>query len=74
MDDEGTIYLALDVRPVQFGNALGELNRTGWTITGSEELDADRHPFPLDAPLRAVGWQRIYAQRALGDHPIHLGL
>lgn len=60
------IYLAIDVRPARFRDVLGELNRTGWTITGSQELDEDRQPLgdqPTPPPEQA--WHRIFAKRQL---------
>jgi hypothetical protein len=45
MDDEGVVHTAVDVRPTQLGDVLGELNRTGWEITGGEEFDEERRDF-----------------------------
>lgn len=58
-------YLAIDVRPVRFGDVLGELNRTGWEITGSEELDEKRQPLAISrlSQMPDTGWYRIYAKR-----------
>jgi hypothetical protein len=73
MDDEGVVHIAVDVRPTQFGDVLGELNRTGWEITGSEELNEERRAFPADAAARDVRWYRVYAERMLGSQPFCFG-
>jgi hypothetical protein len=66
-DDDGEqewVYLAIDVRPARFGDVLGELNRTGWMITGSQELDGNRRPMGDGPRLPDEGiWQRVFAKR-----------
>lgn len=63
------VHLAIDVRPARFGDVLGELNRTGWTITGSEELDENRQPLgDRRIPPPGQTWQRLFAkQRLISD-------
>lgn len=51
-------YIAWDVPSEYFGDVVGELNRTGWQIVGSEELDEYLQP--------AAGvMQRIHAKRQI---------
>jgi hypothetical protein len=47
------VYASVEVSAEPVGEAIGELNRTSWTITASRELDADE----LDA-LAVNGGQR----------------
>lgn len=67
VDDEDRqewLFLTIDMRPDRFGDVLGELNRTGWTITGSQELDENRQPAGDGPPLLPEqAWQRIFAKR-----------
>lgn len=73
MEDERTIYIAIDMHPNQFGGVIGELNRTGWTITGAEDLDEERRGFTSSVHARDARWQRVYAKRDLGNQPLQLG-
>jgi hypothetical protein len=73
MGDAGVVHIAIDVKPTQLGDVLGELNRTGWETTGSEELNEERHIFPADAAARDVRWYRVYAERKLGNQPFYFG-
>jgi hypothetical protein len=64
--DPDWVYASVDVSAEHFGEAIGELNRTGWTIIASRELDADE----LDALVvnggrrrGTAGWMRVYPKR-----------
>ena len=64
--DPNWVYASVDVSAEHFGDAIGELNRTGWTITASRELDAGE----LDALAvnggqwrGTAGWMPVYAKR-----------
>lgn len=73
MEDESAMYIAIDVHSNQFGDVIDELNRTGWTITGAEDLDEERRAFPSNVHARDVRWRRVYAKRDLGNQPLQLG-
>jgi hypothetical protein len=64
--DPDWVYASVDVSAEHFGDAIGELNRTGWTITASRELDADElAALAVNGGQRrgTAGWMRVYAKR-----------
>ena len=65
MDDMGAQweYLAWDIPPAYFGEVIGELNRTGWQILESVELDKHRQPVTGVGEVGVM--YRIHARRQI---------
>lgn len=54
------MYIALDVECPDFGDLLGEVGRTGWKTTSSDELPPD---IAVQAPHKV--WHRLYAKKQM---------